>query len=495
MVLPSNEYYTKTDPKSVETREKYVEHVRKMLALGGYSPEQAAAGAKAVMNIESALAQGALAPVERRDPQKIYHPTTVADLQKEAPVFDWKRYITGVGTPPVDSVNVVAPEYMTALNGVINNTSLDDLKTYLRWHLIRDAAPLLPDAFVNENFDFYGKTLRGAKEIRPRWKRCVRLTDNALGEALGIAYVQRTFGKEGKERMLQLVHNVETALRDDINTLDWMTPATKKEAEVKLNSLANKIGYPETWRDYSGVKVVPHDALRNAERASAFEFKRQLDKIGKPVDKKEWEMTPPTVNAYYDPLMNNINFPAGILQPPFFDKNQDDAVNYGAVAVVIGHELTHGFDDAGRQFDPKGNLRDWWTPEDAKAFEERASCIEQQYGSYTAIDDVKVNGKLTLGENAADNGGMHIAHMALLETPEGKANKVIDGFSRDQRFFIGFAQMWCQNETDQALRLLAQTNPHSPDRWRVVGAVTNMPEFAKAFSCKRGQPMVPAKQC
>ena len=495
MGLPSKEYYTKTDPKSVETREKYLEHVRKMLALSGYSPKQAVAGAKAVMNIETALAQGSLAPVERRDPQKIYHPTSVADLQQEAPAFDWKRYITGVGTPPVESVNVVAPAYMTALNGVINNTSLDDLKTYLRWHLLRDAAPFLPDAFVNENFDFYGKTLRGAKEIRPRWKRCVRFTDNALGEALGIAYVQRTFGKEGKDRMLQLVHNVETALRNDISTLDWMTAATKKEALIKLEAIANKIGYPEKWRDYSSVKIDAHDALGNAQRASEFEFKRQLDKIGKPVDKQEWGMTPPTVNAYYDPLMNNINFPAGILQPPFFDKNQDDAVNYGAVAVVIGHELTHGFDDEGRQFDPQGNLRDWWTPADAKAFEERATCIADQYSSYTAVDDVKVNGKLTLGENAADNGGIHIAHMALMETPEGKANKSIDGFSRDQRFFIGYAQMWCENATDQATRLLAQTNPHSPGRWRVVGAISNMPEFRTAFGCKVGQPMVPAKEC
>jgi putative endopeptidase len=495
MGLPSTEYYTKTDPKSVETREKYLEHVRKMLALAGYSQEQAAAGAKAVLDIETALARGGLKPVDRRDPQKVYHPTPVADLQKEAPAFDWKRYIAGVGTPPVDSVNVVAPEYMAALNGVISNTSLDDLKTYLRWQLLRDAAPFLPDAFVNENFDFYGKTLRGAKEIRPRWKRCVRFTDQDLGEALGIAYVQKTFGKEGKERMLQLVHNVETALRNDISSLDWMTPATKKEALVKLQAIANKIGYPEKWRDYSSVKIDPHDALGNAQRASEFEFKRQLDKIGKPVDKQEWEMTPPTVNAYYDPLMNNINFPAGILQPPFFDKNQDDAVNYGAVAVVIGHELTHGFDDQGRQFDPQGNLRDWWTPEDAKAFEQRAACIQDQYSGYTAVDDVKVNGKLTLGENAADNGGIHIAHMALMETPEGKENKSIDGFTRDQRFFIGYAQMWCENATDQAVRLQAQTNPHSPGRWRVVGAISNMPEFRSAFGCKVGQPMAPAKEC
>ena len=495
MGLPSKEYYLKTDPKSVETREKYLAHVQKMLALSGYTPDQAAAGAKAVMNIETALAKGSLAPVDRRDPQKVYHPMAIADLQKQTPSFDWKKYIVGVGTPPVESIDVVVAEFPAALNGVIDSSSLDDLKTYLRWHLLRDAAPLLSTDFVNENFDFYSKTLRGAREIRPRWKRCVRLTDHALGEALGIAYVQKTFGKDGKERMLHLVHNLEKALQDDINALGWMTPATKKEALIKLTAIANKIGYPEKWRDYSSIKIVPDDALGNAQRASAFEFKRQLDKIGKPVDKQEWGMTPPTVNAYYDPSMNNINFPAGILQPPFFDKNQDDAVNYGAIGVVIGHELTHGFDDEGRQFDAQGNLRDWWTPEDAKAFEERAACFSDQYGSYTAIDDVKVNGKLTLGENAADNGGMRIAHMALLETPEGKANKKIDGFSRDQRFFIGFAQMWCENDTDQALRLLAQTNPHSPGKWRVVGAVTNMPEFQKAFSCKAGQAMVPAKQC
>jgi len=497
--LPNRDYYFKEDPPSVETREKYVGHVAKMLELSGYTPEQAAAGAKAVMNIETALAKGSLTPVEQRDPQIQYHPMTIAELEKMNPSFKWSAFIPEVGTPKVDSLNVVVPKFAEAFEGVLANTSVDDLKTYMRWHLLHDAAPLLPDAFVNENFNFYNKHLAGTKELRARWKRCSELVDNHLGEALGIAYVEKTFGKDAKARMLELVNNLYKALEKDINTdLPWMMPATKKEALTKLNTIANKIGYPEKWRDYSTVKIVRGDALGNAGRAAAFEFQRQLNKIGKPVDKTEWGMTPPTVNAYYNPLENNINFPAGILQPPFFYKDMDDPVNYGGIGVVIGHEITHGFDDQGRQFDAQGNMRDWWTPEDNKRFDERAACFVDQYGNYQATPDLKLNGKLTLGENAADNGGMRISWMALMDAfakdPKKKKAK-IDGFTPEQRFFLGFAQVWCENRTEQSSRLQAQSDPHSPGKYRANGTLSNMPEFQKAFSCKAGQPMAPEKRC
>jgi putative endopeptidase len=352
---------------------------------------------------------------------------------------------------------------------------------------------------VNENFNFYNKHLAGTKELRARWKRCSELVDNHLGEALGIAYVEKTFGKDAKTRMLELVNNLYKALEKDINSdLPWMMPATKKEALTKLTAIANKIGYPEKWRDYSSVKIVRGDALGNAGRAATFEFQRQLNKIGKPVDKTEWGMTPPTVNAYYNPLENNINFPAGILQPPFFYKDMDDPVNYGGIGVVIGHEITHGFDDQGRQFDAQGNMRDWWTPEDNKRFDERAACFVEQYGNYQATPDLKLNGKLTLGENAADNGGMRISWMALMDVltkdPKKKKTK-IDGFTPEQRFFLGFAQVWCENRTEQSSRLQAQSDPHSPGRYRANGTISNMPEFQKAFSCKAGQPMAPEKRC
>ncbi|HUI78428.1 MAG TPA: M13 family metallopeptidase, partial [Bryobacteraceae bacterium] len=354
--------------------------------------------------------------------------------------------------------------------------------------------PLLPEPFVEANFDFYGKTLTGAKELRPRWKRCVDFTDDQLGEALGRKFVERTFGAEGKERTLKMVDAIEKALGQDIQNLTWMTPATKQQALVKLKAITNKIGYPEKWRDYSSVEIRRDDAAGNGMRADQFEFQRELNKIGKPVDRLEWGMTPPTVNAYYDPLMNNINFPAGILQPPFFDKAADDAINYGGIGMVIGHELTHGFDDQGRQFDAKGNLRDWWTPADAKAFQERAACVADEYASFSPVPGVHLNGKLTLGENTADNGGVRLALMALLNTI-GDNRAKIDGFTPEQRFFLSFGQIWCQNAREEDLRLRARTDPHSPARFRVNGVLENMPEFEKAFSCKAGQPMVAANAC
>jgi putative endopeptidase len=372
---------------------------------------------------------------------------------------------------------------------------LDDWKAYLKWRLLSNSAPMLPTAFVDENFNFFSKELNGIKTLQDRWKRCVANTDARLGEALGQAFVERTFGEKGKNRMQEMVNNLYAALEQDINSLDWMSAETKGRAMEKLKNVRNKIGYPEKWRDYSTYKVTRGDALGNVHRGNEFEFNRQLAKIGKPVDKNEWQMSPPTVNAYYEPTTNDINFPAGILQPPFFDLSLDDAVNYGAIGAVIGHELTHGFDDEGRKYDAYGNLKNWWTDEDNAKFEERAKCISDEYSEFVAVDDVKLNGKLTLGEDTADSGGTRISHMALMKSLDGKEPERIDGFTADQRFFLGWGQIWCQNVTPEFSRLLAQVDPHSPGRYRVNGVVSNMPEFQKAFACKAGQKMVRENAC
>ncbi len=377
----------------------------------------------------------------------------------------------------------------------MSSTPIDDLKTYLRWHVIHGQTSVIPKAFDEETFAFYGKQLTGAKEQRPRWKRCVDATNSDLGEALGKVYVERTFGPEGKARTLRMVQAIEAALDADIKEIPWMSDDTKKQAAVKLRAVANKIGYPDRWRDYSSLEIVRDDALGNSLRSNTFGYRRQLAKIGKPVDKTEWLMTPPTVNAYYNPFENNINFPAGILQPPFFIKAADDAVNFGAAGAVVGHELTHGFDDQGRRFDADGNLRDWWTPADGKAFEERATCVADQYSGYTAVADVKLNGKLTLGENVADNGGLRLAWMALMEDLKTKHLADADGFTPEQRFFIGWGQMWCENRSEEIARLHARTNPHSPGRYRAIGVVSNMPEFQKAFSCPANAKMVKQPVC
>jgi putative endopeptidase len=494
--LPERDYYLKNDQKSVETRQKYVEHVTKMFHLLGDSQERAAARAQAVMNIETALATGSLDVVSRRDPARIYHKTQREELALSLdPSFAWPKYLASINAPAIESLNVAVPEFFKALDSLINTASLDAWKTYLTWQLVHAHAPLLSSPFVNENFDFYGKYLTGAQELRPRWKRCVQFVDGDLGEALGQKYVERTFGLEGKERTLRMVHTIENELGKDLMALDWMSPATKQKAIEKLHAITNKIGYPDKWRDYSSVKIVRGDAVGNDERATQFEFQRQLDKIGKPVDHTEWQMTPPTVNASYDPQLNDINFPAGILQPPMFDKNADDAVNLGAIGSVIGHELTHGFDDEGRQFDAKGNLRDWWTAQDAAEFEKRADCLVDEYSSFKAVDDVKVNGKLTLGENTADSGGLRVAYMALLEDLAARATPKVDGFTTEQRFFLAYAQSNCENEADELLRLGAQTDPHSPPKFRVNGIVQNMPEFQKAFGCRLGRPMARKPAC
>ncbi len=492
--MPDRDYYLKDDPKSVELRQNYVAHVQRMFELAGRNPDIAKAYAATVMRMETALAKGSLDNVSRRDPEKIYHPMKRADVAALAPAFQWEPYFASTRAPDFQAIVVSSPEFFKAIDRQLRDTPLEDWKIYLDWHLLHSEAPLLPSAFLKENFEFYGRTLTGASEMRPRWKRCVGFTDNQLGEALGKRYAEKTFGAAGKERTVKMVHALEKALGEDIEKLPWMTAATKKEALVKLQAITNKIGYPDNWRDYSSVEIKRDDAMGNGFRADQFEFQRQLNKIGKPVDRLEWFMTPPTVNAYYDPQLNNINFPAGILQPPFFDNAIDDAVNFGGIGMVIGHELTHGFDDQGRQFDPKGNLKDWWTPADAKEFQQRAACVDDEYASFTVAPGVHINGKLTLGENTADNGGARVALMALMNTI-GKAVKKIDGFTPEQRFFLSFGQVWCSNDREESLRLQVATDPHSPPKFRVNGVVQNMPEFQKAFSCKVGQPMAKANAC
>jgi putative endopeptidase len=488
--LPDRDYYFRTDAKSVEIRDKYVAHIGRMFELLGRSPEQAAAASKAIMSLETGLADSSQDRVTRRNAHNLNHPSTVPGLKSLTPSFDWTAYFKESGAPEFDKVNVANPEFFKKLEQVLNTTPFEDIKTYLTWHMLRTAGPMLPSAFVNESFDFYGRTLTGAKELRPRWKRCISAVDADLGEALGQKYVELAFAGDSKERMLQMVGNLEDAMARDIDKIDWMTPETKKRAHEKLKGFTNKIGYPERWRDYSGLKVSRDDALGNSLRANAFEQLRDWKKIGKAPDPKEWSMTPPTVNAYYSPQQNNINFPAGILQPPFFDAKLDDAVNYGGIGAVIGHELTHGFDDSGRRFDGEGNLRDWWTPQDAKAFEQRAQCFVDQYGGYIATGDVHLNGKLTLGENVADNGGLRIAYMALMDALEEKRTGKIEGFTPEQRFFLGWGQVWCSALTPEAARMRAQTDPHAMGRYRVNGVVSNMPEFQQAFGCKVDQPMV-----
>jgi len=493
--LPDRDYYFKTDEKSVKIRAQYVEHVQKMFELMGTAPAAAAAQAEAVMSIETALAQDSLDRVSRRDPEKLYHKTSVKELSALAPTFDWPKFIQGVGAPAIQSLNVDVPAFMIGFDKVLSGTSMNDLKSYLTWNLLRDSNDVLPAKFEQESFNFYGKTLQGQKEMAARWKRCVNLTDGQLPDALGRTFVEKTLGEEGMRRTREMVGEIEKSMAADIQAIDWMTPKTKEQAMVKLHAVINKIGTKDHWLDYAGVKIARNDAFGNAERTSDYELQRQLMKIGKPLDKKDWEMSQPTVNAYYDPQENDINFPAGILQPPFWDNKMDDAVNYGAIGAVIGHELTHGFDDQGRQFDAQGNLRDWWTEADAKAFDQRADCIVKEYGGFTAVDDIHLNGKLTLGENTADNGGLRLAYMALIDHLAGKEPDKRDGFTAEQRFFLGWGQIWCENRTEESARLRAQTDPHSPGKERVNGAVSNMPEFQKAFACGVGQPMVRNPAC
>ena len=498
ITLPNRDYYIDKEPKMQETRDKYVEHISKMLQLLGDPSSAAADSATKIMEFETALAQAQMDRVKRRDPNNRNNKMSAQQMFQLASSLELDDYLSALQLAPPAELNNGNPEFFKQVNALVEKTPLDDVKTYLRWKITKAAAPSLSSDFVNEDFRFDGQVLAGTKELEPRWKRCVDMTDGALGEALGKLYVDRTFGAEGKRRMTELVDALAVSLEADIKQLPWMTEETKKKALEKLAAFnRKKIGHPEKYRDYSSIKVTRSDFTGNILRANAFESARQLAKVGKPVDRSEWLMSPPTVNAYYYPPNTEIVFPAGILQPPFFDKRVDDATNYGAIGGVIGHEFTHGFDDSGRKFDAKGNLTDWWTAEDAKAFEERASCVADQYSSYVVIEDVKMNGRIGLGENTADNGGMRVAYMALQETlkKNPELRKQVDGFSPEQRFFLGWAQIWCENSTPEALRLRAKTGPHSVAKYRVIGPTSNMPEFQEAFSCKAGQPMVRENRC
>ena len=501
--LPEKGYYERTDDKSVKLREQYKAHVARTFELIGEPQAQAAKDAEAVLKLETELAKHSLTNVERRDPQALYHKMTLEKFAGSTPDFAFARYLRALDVPPVQSLNVTEPGFFTGLNEVLASASLDSIKTYLRWAAIRQVpGTALPEALDEESFNFYGKILEGQQQQQPRWKRCVRATDHALGEALGQVYVSERFSPQDKQRTLELTRDIESAMGRDIDQLDWMSAETKLQAKAKLHAVANKIGYPDKWRDYSSLTIVRGDALGNAQRAAAFEVRRQINKIGKPVDRGEWGMTPPTVNAYYNPLMNDINFPAGILQPPYFDSSQNDAVNYGDAGGVIGHELTHGFDDQGRQFDAQGNLKDWWTPEDEKKFNQRADCIVKEYDGFVAVDDLHVNGRLTLGENIADLGGLKLAFLAYLDRAqkdgtnlEKKAGPEYANLTPEQQFFVSYGQGWCQNNRPENLRLRVQTDPHSPEEFRVNGVVVNLPEFQKAFGCKTGSPMAPMSRC
>jgi putative endopeptidase len=494
--LPDRDYYLKDDPKMAAARKSLVEYATQLFTLIGQFPKQADDSAQSVLRIETALAKASMDRTERRDPKARDHKMTREEATALAPNFYLDRYFTAMGTPQFSSLNVSNPDFFKQVNSVLETESLDALRTYVSWHLIDGAAPWLSQPFVDANFKMQ-KALTGQSEIKPRWKRCVSSTDAELGEALGQRYVEQAFGTDGKQRMVKMVDALEQSLDQDIRNLPWMTEETKKQAKLKLDAIRNKIGYPDVWRDYSSLKIVRGDLLGNFLRANEFEARRQIAKIGKPVDRNEWQMTPPTVNAYYSSAKNEIVFPAGILQSPFFDKQADDATNFGAIGLVIGHELTHGFDDQGRKFDRQGNLRDWWTAQDGTEFEKRASCVADEYSSFVAVDDLKLNGRLTLGENTADNGGARIALMALqhMMADDSTMAQTINGYTPQQRFFLGYGRAWCEKRRPEYSRMLVSVDPHSPGKYRVNGVVQNMPEFQKAFSCKAGQAMVRENAC
>ncbi len=493
--LPDRDYYTRDDAKSQENRERYVLHMQKVFSLLGDSPEVAKKNADAVMRMEMALAKASQTVTERRDPYKLKHKMTPAELAKLAPRFDWDAYWKALKPPAFQIVNVMPPDFVKQMNASLDSEPLENWKNYFRFHVANIHAEYLSDDFSREQFEFYQKYLRGAQEQQPRWKRCVQFVDHQLGEALGQAYVRQVFSPELKASTLKIVEEIEKAMELRINQLDWMSPATKQQALVKLHGIRNKIGYPDKWRDYSQVEITADNFAGNVRNAIVFEARRQLNKIGKPVDHGEWDITPPTVDAYYNPQMNDINFPAGVLQPPLYDAKMDDAPNYGDTGGTIGHELTHAFDDEGSQFDAKGNLKNWWTEDDQKKFEERTKCVDDQYSQYIAVDDIHVNGKLTLGENVADLGGEILAYLAWKDANKDRQLEPKDGLTPEQRFFVGFAQWDCANDRPEMLRELAITNPHSPAKYRINGVVVNMPQFQEAFSCKAGQPMVNAKVC
>jgi putative endopeptidase len=488
--MPDRDYYTKQDDASKKLRDQYVAHATKMFTLLGDDAATAAAEANTVLGIETQLANASMTRVQRRDPVASYHKMPFDSLGALTPAMSWSRLFDGMGIADRGAVIVGQPEFMKQVDAMMASVSIPDWQTYLRWHLVSGAGDWLSSAFVNENFDFNGRILTGATELRPRWKRSLQLVDGSIGEALGQLYVAKTFGPEAKARARQMVDNLRAELRDRLEHLEWMGPETKQQAIRKLDAFTVKIGYPDVWRDYHTLTIERGAALTNAMRARQFEYARNIAKLGKPVDRKEWGMTPPTVNAYYNPRMNEIVFPAGILQPPFFDAMADDAVNYGGIGAVIGHEMTHGFDDQGRKFDADGNLKDWWTADDADKYNARSAMVEKQYDNYVAIDSLHINGKLTLGENTADLGGLSIAYGALQKALKGKPRTAIDKLTPEQRFFLSFAQIWRSNTRPEALKLRLNTDPHSPGRFRCIGPLSNMPEFAQAFGLKDGDPMV-----
>lgn len=488
--LPDRDDYLADDPHSVQLRQQYRQHVARMFELLGEPSARAQQDADTVLQLETALAQASASRVELRQPEKNYHKMSLAELGQLTPHFAWPRYFRGVGAERVDALNVAQPDFFRALDRELSTVSLAQWKSYLRWHLVHALAPALPAAFEDENFNFYGRVLTGAREQRPRWQRCVQATDQQLGEALGQKYVERAFPPQAKQAAMRMVENLIAALREDLQTLDWMSPQTRQAALAKLDKMMVKIGYPDRWRDYSAFHVVRGPYVENLIRAHQFEFQRQVAKIGKPVDRTEWGMTPPTVNAYYNPSLNEIVFPAGILQPPFFDPAADDALNYGGIGAVIGHEMTHGFDDEGRKFDAEGNLRDWWTPEDARRFNERAECVARQFDNYVAIDDLHENGHLVLGESIADLGGVTLAYRAFQRTEEFRSGRKIQGFTPQQRFFLAYARIWTQKERPEYIRLMVKVNPHPLAQFRTIGPLSNLPAFAQAFGCHEGDPMV-----
>lgn len=501
--LPERDFYTRTDPKSVEQRKQYVKHVTNTFKLMGESPSKAASDAQTVLRLENRLAKASLTITERRNPQNINHPMKLVALESTVPNFDFNAYLAALKLPSGDAgteaINVTEPKFFAGLNTILGDTSLADIQTYLRWHYIHSLdGTSLPQALDDESFNFYSHILGGQEEQQARWKRCTERVDRELGEALGQVYVSRYFPRSDKDRALKMTLAIEAAMSRDIDSLEWMSPETKVKAKEKLQSVANKIGYPDKWRDYSKLEIVRGDAFGNELRSDEFAKNRDLAKIGKPVDRGEWDMTPPTVNAYYNPQMNDVNFPAGYLQPPFFSATEDDAANYGDMGSTIGHELTHGFDDEGRQFDAKGNLTDWWTAEDGKKFDQRADCMVKQFDAYVPVDNVHINGKLTLGENLADLGGLWLAYLAWIQDAE-KAHVDMaakeEGYTPEQRFMVAYAQQWCTQERPESLRTQLQTDPHAPDEYRTNGILADLPEFAKAFGCKQGQAMVADPIC
>jgi putative endopeptidase len=496
--LPDRDYYLENDERMTKIRSQYRDYVVHIFKLMGDSDEKAAAEAKNVIDIETALAKGSMSRVDLRDPDKIYHIMKVAELNALSPDFNWHRYIDGLRSRPFETLNVATPDYFKTMNQVIASESVDSIKSYLRFHAMNEFSPWLSSTFDEAHFNFFSKTLQGQAEQTARWKRCTTLTDDALGEAVGQDWVKENFPPSAKENMEKLVAALKQALSQDIQSLPWMGEETKKRAEVKLAALRHKIGYPENWRDYSELEVKRDDLIGNIRRSDAFEWDWEINHLGKPVDEREWGLTPPTVNAGYNTSLNDITFPAGILQPPFFDNSKDAAVNFGGIGVVIGHEMTHGFDDQGSKFDPQGNVKDWWTANDKKEFEARTDCEVKEYSNFEPVPGQKLNGKLTLGENTADNGGIRIAYQALMSTLAGEhkiLDEKIDGFTSPQRFFIAYGQLWCENTTEQTSRVRAKVDPHSPGRFRINGVVQNFDEFGKAFGCRQGQSMMPENAC